>query len=117
MAEKNTKKSIPLRLSQSLYAEIAKWAEDDFRSLNGQIEYLLSECVKKRKKTLKKDDNNSEKIDELQKQLAVTQKAFLKAVGPDVYAESMLRESDSDAFGDSGASGFLGDYGDSEEKK
>ena len=26
------------------------WAEDDFRSLNGQIEYLLTECVKRRKK-------------------------------------------------------------------
>ena len=43
------KKQILLRLSQSLYKEIAAWAEDDFRSINGQIEYLLSECVKKRK--------------------------------------------------------------------
>ena len=45
----NEKKQIPLRLSGKLYAEIAAWAEDDFRSVNGQIEYLLSECVKKRK--------------------------------------------------------------------
>ena len=44
------KKQIPLRLSNQLYAEIMKWAEDDFRSINGQIEYLLTECVKKRKK-------------------------------------------------------------------
>ena len=29
---------------------IAAWAEDDFRSVNGQIEYLLTECVKQRKK-------------------------------------------------------------------
>jgi hypothetical protein len=43
------KKQIPLRLSQTLYKEIASWAEDDFRSINGQIEYLLSECVKRRK--------------------------------------------------------------------
>jgi hypothetical protein len=42
------KKQIPLRLSCRLYAEIAKWAEDDFRSVNGQIEYLLNEAVKKR---------------------------------------------------------------------
>ena len=47
MAEK---KQIPLRLSEKLYADIAAWAEDDFRSVNGQIEYLLSECVKQRKK-------------------------------------------------------------------
>jgi hypothetical protein len=55
MAEKknddhqNNKKQIPLRLSASLYAEIAAWAEDDFRSVNGQIEYILTEAVKKRK--------------------------------------------------------------------
>ena len=44
------KKQIPLRLSASLYAELMQWAEDDFRSVNGQIEYLLTECVKRRKK-------------------------------------------------------------------
>ena len=47
MAEK---KQVPLRLSEKLYDEIAAWAEDDFRSVNGQIEYLLSECVRQRKK-------------------------------------------------------------------
>ena len=47
MAEK---KQVPLRLSEQLYSAIAAWAEDDFRSVNGQIEYLLSECVRQRKK-------------------------------------------------------------------
>ena len=47
MAEK---KQIPLRLSEKLYNDIAAWAEDDFRSVNGQIEYLLTECVRQRKK-------------------------------------------------------------------
>jgi hypothetical protein len=46
----SSKKQIPLRLSVTLYEEIVKWAEDDFRSVNGQIEFLLTECVKKRKK-------------------------------------------------------------------
>ena len=46
----NLKKQVPLRLSPKLYAAIAAWAEDDFRSMNGQIEYLLTECVKQRKK-------------------------------------------------------------------
>ena len=46
----NGKKQLPLRISKGLYDELAKWAEDDFRSLNGQIEYLLTECVKQRKK-------------------------------------------------------------------
>ena len=44
------KKQVPLRLSEKLYNDIAAWAEDDFRSVNGQIEYLLPECVKKKKK-------------------------------------------------------------------
>ena len=44
------KKQVPLRLSASLYAELAAWAEDDFRSVNGQIEYLLNECVKRRRR-------------------------------------------------------------------
>ena len=29
--------------------DLAQWAEDEFRSVNGQIEYLLTECVKHRK--------------------------------------------------------------------
>lgn len=44
------KKQIPLRVSEELYNAIASWAEDDFRSINGQIEYLLTECVRQRKK-------------------------------------------------------------------
>lgn len=44
------KKQIPLRISEKLFNAIASWAEDDFRSVNGQIEYLLTECVKQRKK-------------------------------------------------------------------
>ena len=44
-----TKKQMVLRLSPSLWNEIAAWAEEDFRSINGQVEYLLSECVRNRK--------------------------------------------------------------------
>jgi len=48
--EDKDKKQVPLRLSASLWKELVAWAEDDFRSLNSQIEYLLSEAVKQRKK-------------------------------------------------------------------
>ncbi len=53
-----SKKQVPLRLSPSLYAKLAAWADDDFRSVNGQIEYLLTECVKKRygKSALSEED-------------------------------------------------------------
>ena len=44
----NRKKQIPLRLSKELYDALVKWADDEFRSVNGQIEYLLTDCVKKR---------------------------------------------------------------------
>lgn len=44
------RKQILLRLSPSLWKELTAWAEDDFRSLNGQIEYLLTECVRQRRK-------------------------------------------------------------------
>ena len=48
--KEKTKKQMVVRLSPSLWNEIAAWAEEDFRSINGQIEYLLSECVRQRKK-------------------------------------------------------------------
>ena len=48
--QENTKKQVPLRLNAKLWQELNAWAQDDFRSLNGQIEFLLSEAVKKRKK-------------------------------------------------------------------
>ena len=63
------KKQVPLRLSPKLYNAIAAWAEDDFRSVNGQIEYLLTECVKQRRK------NGGYVSDELDKPLELD---FLK---------------------------------------
>ena len=38
----DNKKQVPLRISKRLYDELAAWAEDDFRSINGQIEYILN---------------------------------------------------------------------------
>ena len=55
--EPEGKKQIPLRLSAKLYAELSAWAADDFRSLNGQIEYHLTECVRRRKKAGKTEQD------------------------------------------------------------
>ncbi|MDO5297977.1 MAG: Arc family DNA-binding protein [Clostridia bacterium] len=44
------KKQVLLRLSPSLWDEIAAWADDDFRSINAQIEFLLTEAVRNRRK-------------------------------------------------------------------
>ena len=51
------KKQVPLRLSASLWKELVAWAEDDFRSLNGQIEYLLHEAVVQKRKSKSKEEN------------------------------------------------------------
>ena len=45
----SARKQIVLRLSPSLWNDIAAWADEDFRSINGQIEYLLADAVKRRK--------------------------------------------------------------------
>ncbi|HBN86310.1 MAG TPA: hypothetical protein DDZ89_21000 [Clostridiales bacterium] len=46
----NEKKQIVLRLSSSLWNELAQWSSEEFRSINGQIEYILTEAVRQRKK-------------------------------------------------------------------
>ena len=43
----NGRKQFPLRLSEDLYQALEKWAEDEFRSVNAQIEAVLSEAVQK----------------------------------------------------------------------
>ena len=55
-AVEKAKKQIVLRLSPSLWEEIHRWAEEDFRSINSQIEYLLTESVRRRKSGNKKEE-------------------------------------------------------------
>ncbi len=44
------RKAFPLRISPELYEELRRWAEREFRSVNGQIEYILQDAVKRRTK-------------------------------------------------------------------
>lgn len=46
MAER---KSFLLRIDPALWAELEAWAQDELRSVNGQIEYVLKQAVMKRK--------------------------------------------------------------------
>lgn len=41
-----TKKSFVLRINEDTYKSLAKWAEDEFRSVNGQIEMILDKAIK-----------------------------------------------------------------------
>lgn len=56
MAEK---KNFVLRLSPEVYAAVEKWAADEFRSVNGQLEWLLDKALKEagRKPKVKNPDN------------------------------------------------------------
>ncbi|MBR2568987.1 MAG: toxin-antitoxin system HicB family antitoxin [Paenibacillus sp.] len=40
------KKSFPLRLDPTLYEALERWAADEFRSVNGHIEFLLREALR-----------------------------------------------------------------------
>jgi hypothetical protein len=44
-----SRKPFLLRIDPALWAELEAWAQDEFRSVNGQIEYLLKQAVQKRK--------------------------------------------------------------------
>lgn len=44
------RKSFLLRIPPDLWNELEKWAADELRSVNGQIEYLLRQAVDKRKR-------------------------------------------------------------------
>jgi len=43
------RKSFLLRIDPELWTELETWAQDELRSINGQIEYLLRQAVQKRK--------------------------------------------------------------------
>lgn len=43
----STKKQFPLRVDQSIFELLEQWAADEFRSVNGHIEYLLRDALKR----------------------------------------------------------------------
>ncbi|WP_422660590.1 hypothetical protein ACK8P5_08940 [Paenibacillus sp. EC2-1] len=53
------RKAYPLRIDPKLYDALEKWADDELRSVNAQIEIILKEAVKKAGR-LKKDSDDKE---------------------------------------------------------
>jgi hypothetical protein len=49
------KKAFVLRVSPEMYAALERWAQDEFRSTNAQIEYLLQQALRKSGRVRKKD--------------------------------------------------------------
>lgn len=58
-----TKKSFVLRIDPELYDALERWASDEFRSMNGQIEYLLSQALKKAGRLPKKKESSGNQKD------------------------------------------------------
>ena len=57
------KKAFALRIQPELLSSIEKWAADEFRSVNGQIEYILEQAAKKEKRFQKKHCINCKEIE------------------------------------------------------
>ncbi|MGM7682542.1 Arc family DNA-binding protein [Cytobacillus sp. Hm23] len=53
------RKNFPLRINPKLYDCLEKWAEDELRSVNAQIEILLKDAVKKAGRWKDDENNNS----------------------------------------------------------
>lgn len=53
------KKKFLLRIDEGIFSSLEKWAADDLRSVNSQIEYLLIEALKKAKRLSSKSDSGS----------------------------------------------------------
>ena len=47
MSEKPDKKAYPLRINAEVLAAAQRWADDELRSLNAQIEYVLRDALRK----------------------------------------------------------------------
>lgn len=58
------KKAFVLRINQEMLKELEAWASDEFRSTNGQIEYLLHEALRQRKKDVYKTTLKDKKTGE-----------------------------------------------------
>ncbi len=55
------RKAFLLRIDPELWAELERWAADDLRSVNGQVEFLLRQAVQKRKKAQAAEDETDER--------------------------------------------------------
>lgn len=44
------RKPFVLRISPELFKQVEKWADDEFRSVNGQIEWMIHKCLKDAKR-------------------------------------------------------------------
>jgi hypothetical protein len=53
------KKNFVLRIDEEIYKALEKWAADEFRSVNGQIEWIIHEKLKEAARLPKKNSFNA----------------------------------------------------------
>lgn len=58
------KKAFALRINEEMLKSIEKWAADEFRSTNGQIEWMLMQSLKNAKREPKKNTDTSQQTPE-----------------------------------------------------
>ncbi len=56
------KKSFLLRIDPALWSDLESWAQDELRSVNGQIEYLLKAAVQRRKGAVGPKEGDANKM-------------------------------------------------------
>ncbi len=56
MPKENTTKSFVLRVDSDTWEALEKWSADEFRSVNGQLQWIIAEALKKSGRTPKKRD-------------------------------------------------------------
>ena len=66
MAEKKSTKSFILRVDSDTMDAIEAWAADEFRSTNGQLQWILTEALRKAKRLPKKKKNETDVKNEQQ---------------------------------------------------
>jgi hypothetical protein len=53
------KKAFALRINEDILKAIEKWSADEFRSTNGQLEWMLNKCLKDHNRLPKKNNTNN----------------------------------------------------------
>ncbi len=51
-----SKKAFPLRISEDIWQAVRRWSDDELRSVNGQIEYILRDALRKAGRSPEKSD-------------------------------------------------------------
>lgn len=70
------KKSFALRIDEATFKALEKWATDEFRSVNGQIEYILNKALKDSGRIKTIDDSKNSQTKKIAKALLLSEEGL-----------------------------------------